>query len=61
MIKKQDAIELLGGKAVRLSEVLNKTRSAISQWGDDLTDDQINMVIGAAWRKGIEIPDKFRL
>ena len=60
-MKKQDAIELLGGKAVRLSEVLNKTRSAISQWGDDLTDDQINMVIGAAWRKGIEIPDKFRL
>jgi len=55
-MKKQDAIILFGGKAVLMAKALKKSKSAISQWPTELDDDQINMVIGAAYRMGLDIP-----
>jgi hypothetical protein len=57
-MKKQDAVKLFGSTLSDLGKALGgKGRSAISQWPDDLTEDQINMVIGAAVRRGIYIPE----
>lgn len=56
MIKKQQAIDLFGGKAVFLARSLGKTKSAISQWPETLSQDQTNMVIGEATRRKIKIP-----
>lgn len=57
-MKKQDAIKLFGKTLQDLGNALGgKGRSAISQWNDDLSEDQKNMVIGAAIRKGIQVPE----
>jgi len=55
-MKKQEAINLFGGKAVFLAKALGKGKSAISQWPDVLNDDMTNLVIGAAVRQGISVP-----
>ena len=55
-MKKQDAINLFGGKSVDLAAAMNKTKQAISQWPEVLNRDQSNMVIGEATRRKIEIP-----
>lgn len=55
-MKKQDAISIFGGKAVDLAKAVKKGKSAISQWPEQLTNDQINLVIGAAVRAGKQIP-----
>jgi len=58
-MKKQDAVKLFGSTLSDLGNALGgKGRSAISQWPDDLKEDQINMVIGAAVRRGIYIPER---
>lgn len=55
---KQDAINLFGTRLSDLGDALGgKTKSAISQWPDVLDVDKKNMVIGAAVRKGIQVPD----
>ena len=59
-MKKIEAINLFGGKATFLAKALGKTKSAISQWPEDLDENQINMVIGAAYRHGVYIPDQFK-
>jgi UTP--glucose-1-phosphate uridylyltransferase len=57
-MKKKDAVKLFGNTLSDLGKALGgKGRSAISQWPEDLTEDQTNMVIGAAVRRGIPIPD----
>lgn len=57
-MKKTDAIKLFGSTLTDLGNALGgRTKSAISQWKDDLTEDQKNMVIGAAVRKGIHVPE----
>lgn len=57
-MKKKDAVKLFGKTLSDLGNALGgKGRSAISQWPDELTEDQTNMVIGAAVRHGIHIPD----
>lgn len=56
-MKKSEAKELLGGTLTRMGAAINRGKSALSQWPDDLTDDQINLVVGAAVRKGVRIPD----
>jgi len=57
-MKKKDAIKLFGSTLTDLGKALGgKSKSAISQWPDEITNDQKNMVIGAAVRKGIKVPD----
>jgi len=56
-MKKQDAVNLFGKTLKELGVALGgKGKSAISQWPDVLTEDQKNMVIGAAVRRGIDVP-----
>jgi len=56
-MKKSDAVKLFGTKLSDLGSALNnRGKSAISRWPDELDDDQTNMVIGAAVRRGIKIP-----
>lgn len=56
-MKKRDAVNLFGSTLAELGQALGgKSKSAMSQWSDEITNDQKNMVIGAAVRKGIEIP-----
>lgn len=56
-MKKKDAIRLFGSTQEELGKALGgRGKSAISQWPDDLSEDQKNMVIGAAVRRGIKIP-----
>ena len=55
-MKKQDAINLFGGKAIYLAKAIGRGKSAISQWPEDLDNDRINLVIGAAVRSGLKIP-----
>jgi len=56
-MKKTDAINLFGTRLSDLGNALNnRGRSAICRWPENLDDDQINMVIGAAVRRGIKIP-----
>jgi UTP--glucose-1-phosphate uridylyltransferase len=55
-MKKKDAIKLFGKTLEDLGNALGgKGKSAISQWPNDLNEDQKNMVIGAAVRKGIKV------
>jgi len=58
-MRKSEAKKLFGEKYVDLARAVGRGKSAISKWPDDLTEDQINLVIGAALRKGIKIPKKF--
>ena len=60
-MKKSDAIKIFGGKAVDLARAVNRCKSSISQWPEDLTYDQANLVIGAAIRKGKNIPENLIL
>lgn len=57
-MKKQDAIKLFGSTLTDLGNALGgKGKSAISQWPNELTEDQKNMVIGAAIRRKITVPE----
>lgn len=53
---KKEAIKLFGTRQIDLAIAINRSRSLIANWGDELNEDQKNIVIGAAVRKGIEVP-----
>jgi len=56
-MKKKDAIKLFGKTLADLGEAMNhRGKSSICRWEDELSEDQTNMVIGAAVRRGIKIP-----
>lgn len=55
-MKKDEAKKLFGGTIEKLGKAVGRGKSAISQWPEDLTDDQINLVLGAAIRRGIRVP-----
>lgn len=57
---KKDAIRIFGKYQVDLANALGKSKSAINQWADDLTVDQIRMVIGEAYIQGKEIPESIK-
>jgi transcriptional regulator with XRE-family HTH domain len=46
---KKEAIQIFGKTQVDLAKALGKTKSAISQWPDKLTPDQVRMVLGEAY------------
>ena len=49
MTKKQ-AIDILGGTHQKVADALGITRSAVTQWPEELRQDQVDRVIGAAYR-----------
>lgn len=61
-MKKQDAIELLGGTTRTAAEVLGVTFQAVSKWPDPLPDRIADRVRGAAARmkeqRGQEVEQK---
>lgn len=50
-MKKSHAFELLGGTAAEVARACRITPSAVSQWPDELTKDQVDRVQAALWRK----------
>lgn len=56
---KDQAKQLFGNRYKDLALALGIGRSAISQWPDVLDETKINIVIGAAVRRGITIPPEF--
>ena len=51
-MKKAEAIALLGGSPKEIARVLGLTPQAIYQWPDELDQERIDRVIGAAVRLG---------
>lgn len=49
-MKKSHAFELLGGTAADAARACRITPSAVSQWPDELTKDQVDRVQAALWR-----------
>jgi len=57
---KKEAIKLFGTRLEDLGNAVGgRGKSAISQWPDILDEDKKNMVIGAAVRRGITVPEEF--
>ena len=55
---KKEAVNLFGNRLEDLGNALGgRGKSAISQWPEILDEDKKNMVIGAAVRKGIKVPE----
>jgi len=44
---KQEAIDLFGGKAAYLARALGISRSSVSEWPDELTQNLADRVVGA--------------
>ena len=53
-MKKQDALNLFGGRPTDAAKALGVTRQAVNGWDDDLPQRIQDRVIGAAFRIGIE-------
>lgn len=51
-MKKAEAIELLGGSVKLAAQACEISPSAVSQWPDELTKDQVVRVQAALYRKG---------
>ena len=51
-MNKRQAKNLFGGRDQDLARAVGVTRSAVSQWKDELTQEQIDRVMGAALRLG---------
>jgi hypothetical protein len=56
---KKEAISLFGKRSKDLAAALGKGESALSQWPEELDNDKTNLVLGAAVKRGIVIPDRF--
>ena len=52
-MEKSHAFELLGGTAASVARQCRITPSAVSQWPDVLTKDQVDRVQAALWRKHV--------
>ena len=49
---KSDAIRIFGSTVTEMAAAIGVTRSAVSQWPEQLTQPQIDRVVGAAVRLG---------
>lgn len=57
---KTEAIQIFGDSAVALAKAVGLTKARISQWDDELTQKQADLVRGAAVRLGKSIPEHLR-
>lgn len=55
-MKKAEAIDLLGGSVKLAAQACEISPSAVSQWPDELTKDQIVRVQAALYRKSQQQP-----
>lgn len=60
LMKKQEAIDLLGGTVADVARAVGTTHSAICQWPDVLPRRLVDRVIAALVRLGKDIPDELR-
>lgn len=58
---KQEAIALFGALMQDLAKYLERTNSAISQWGEVLTKDQCALVLGYSALNGVRVPKLLRM
>jgi len=49
---RSEAIRLFGTRQSDLADALGISRSAIAQWSEDLTQERVDRVVGAALRLG---------
>jgi predicted transcriptional regulator len=59
-ITKADAIEHFGGTVTECARMLGVTKSAVSQWPDELSAEMLERVITTSWRVGKPILDRRR-
>ena len=60
-MKKSQAFELLGGTAASAARLCRITSSAVSQWGEVLTKDQLDRACAAWARENVpNLPEAFR-
>ena len=57
---KSEAAQIFGGAYADLARALDISRAGVSQWPDELSQAQIDRVIGAAIRLRRPIPTQFR-
>ena len=57
-MNKQTAIQIFKTQSA-IADALGITRSAVSQWPEELDQRTTDELIGAAMRIGIKIPDEF--
>ncbi len=59
-MKKSQAFELLGGSAASAARLCRITPSAVSQWGEVLTKDQLDRACAAWARENVpNLPEAF--
>lgn len=56
---KSEAINLLGSDASAAAGVLEVSYQAVNKWPDLLPRRISDRVLGACWRNGIHVPEKF--
>lgn len=56
---KREVIEHFGN-VQKVADLLGVTHAAVSKWPEKLSDKVFDRVIGAAVRKGVDIPDAWR-
>jgi hypothetical protein len=52
-MNKSDAIRIFGSTVTEMAKAIGVTRSAVSQWPEELRQEQTDRVIGAAVRLGL--------
>ncbi len=60
-MKKQDVIDLFGGKSVDLARAVGRSKQCVNHWKDDLTKSQSEAVIAAAVRMRLPLENLDRI
>ena len=58
-MRKSEAISIFGRTQSDLARALGITKSAVSQWPDELDQEKTDRVLGAALRLGVDMPTTF--
>jgi transcriptional regulator with XRE-family HTH domain len=58
-MRKSEAISIFGRTQSDLARALGITKSAVSQWPDELDQEKTDRVLGAALRLGVDMTTAF--